>query len=86
MMMTADAPTIEYRLVCAHYGTPGSADHRSHCWPKSTLAKAEQSRIDADHHAEMHPDLWYAGEAPYRVQVRSVFAWHDHALPLELEL
>lgn len=62
----------EYRVVCAHFGEAG---HSQHKWPKANQAKALQSVIDQDHHAEMHPGLWYAGEAPYQVQSREVSAW-----------
>jgi hypothetical protein len=79
--MTTDTTIVEFRVVCANYG--GRADHRTHCWVKGSAGKAEQSRIDADHHASLHPDLWWRNEAPYRVQVRSVSDWHDHAPMLD---
>ena len=74
---------VEYRVVCAHFG---QRDHRQHSWPKRDLAKAEQAVIDLDHHNEqlaerptMSPTAkrWYAGESPYRVQVRTVTPWED---------
>jgi len=62
----------EYRMVCAHHGERG---HSSHAYPKGTLAKAEQSKIDSDHRAEMAPTDYYAGEAPWVVESREVGAW-----------
>lgn len=68
----AAKPKLEWRLVCAHYGTSG---HSAHVWPKRDEAKARQSKLDADHHAEMHPKTWYGREAPYQVQSRKVEPW-----------
>jgi hypothetical protein len=65
-------PKTEWRVVCSRYGTSG---HSSHAWPKGTEAKARQSVIDADHHAEMNPGTFYAKEAPYVVESREVAPW-----------
>lgn len=62
----------EFRITCARHGTPG---HQSHVWVKKDLKKAKQSKIDADHNAEMNPEHFYAKEAPYRIEVREVGPW-----------
>ena len=63
---------IEYRVVCGGEGR----QHRSHQWPKKDLKKAKQSVIDANHHAEMHPESFYAKFcAPYRIESREVRDW-----------
>ena len=64
--------TTEYRLVCARHGTAG---HGSHWWQKRDRRRAVQSKIDADHHAQMHPTSYYSAEAPYRIEQRTVTAW-----------
>ena len=73
---------IEWRTVCAQFGSRG---HASHQWPKRDEAKATQAVIDANHHAEKvghdpdgTPRMWYLNEAPYKVQSRRVEAWSDH--------
>jgi hypothetical protein len=70
-------PKTEIRIVCANYGKKGQSSHSSHAWNKTTMAKAKQSLIDLDHRAELHPNSYYANEAPYRIQVREVTAWKD---------
>ena len=67
-------PKTEYRVVCARFGTAG---HSSHVWVKKDRAKALQSKTDADHHADMHPKSFYAKEAEYRIQTRTVTEWQD---------
>ena len=66
------ATKTEWRLTCSQHGTKG---HSSHTWPKRDEAKARQSKLDADHHAEMHPTTFYAREAPYVVESREVGPW-----------
>lgn len=68
----AKEPTTEYRVVCGKHGQRG---HSSHTWSKGSKQKAVQSVIDLNHHAEIHPNLYYADEAPYEVQEREVGAW-----------
>lgn len=66
-------PKIEYRVVCAHFGT---RHHSTHKFPKGDGKKATQSVIDLNHHSEMaSDDIYYKHEAPYRVQTREVSAW-----------
>lgn len=67
-------PKTEYRVVCVRFGTQG---HSGHVKTKPTKAKAKQSVIDQNHHAELHPDHFYAREAPYRIQTRETTAWED---------
>ena len=73
-------PKVEYRLVCARHGKDSS--HRTHAYVKSSLAKAEQAKIDADHKSEMaanetpaRRNFYYAGEGPWRIEMRVVSAW-----------
>jgi len=78
-------PTVQYRLVCAKHGV--DRGHSTHAYPKSTLAKATQAVIDADHQSEMlsarstsdaqRAGDYYGGEAPWRVQRREVSVWED---------
>jgi len=63
---------IEFATACAHYPAPG---HQRHLRIRSSEAKARQAVIDSDHHAAMHPDLWYAGEAPYQLLTRELSPW-----------
>jgi len=77
-------PKSEWRVVCANFGQKG---HAQHFWEKKDKAKAEQSKVDSDHHAEMLKARaagqedgrvhWYVGEAPYVVQTREVSKWGD---------
>jgi len=64
----------EYQIVCNHYP---KTDHKRHFYLKKTLAKATQAVIDQNHHAELHPEHFYAREAPWRVQVREVGKWEN---------
>jgi len=75
-------PTVQYRLVCAKHGV--DRGHSSHAYPKSSLAKATQAVIDADHQSAMlsarsaqRAGDYYGGEAPWRVQQREVSVWED---------
>ena len=69
--MAPRKPKTEYRVICGNFGSRG---HSSHAWPKANKAKAKQAVIDLDHHAEIHPTSYYAGEAPYEIQTREVTA------------
>ena len=62
----------EWRVVCAHQGTPG---HTDHAWVKGNEKKARQAVIDSNHRAEMKPKSFYADEAPYQVESREVGPW-----------
>jgi hypothetical protein len=68
----------EYRVVCAQFPAPG---HGQHLHLKRSLEKAEQSKVDGNHHAEMMkakvPGHYYTTEAPYRIQWREVTEWAD---------
>ncbi len=65
----------EFRVVCAKFGTQGHSDHVT---VKHDKAKAVQSVIDANHHAEVVSEgHFYKGEAPWRIQEREVGAWED---------
>jgi len=66
---------IEYRVVCANHGQRG---HSTHAWKKPNLKKATQSVIDLNHDAEMNRNGYYTGEAPYRVESRTVTRWTEH--------
>ena len=63
---------LEYRTLCsgAELHT-----HRRHVYLQSSLDRALQHVIDADHHAEMHPDHFYAKCAPYVIEARTVSKW-----------
>ena len=64
--------STEYRMACTGTG-PG---HSKHNWVKKTEAKADQSVIDANHHAAQHPDGFYNKQcAPYVAEQRAVSAW-----------
>ncbi len=68
-------PKTEYRVVCAKFGTRG---HSQHVHIKASKAKAVQSVIDANHHADVVSEgHFYKGEAPWRTQERDVSAWRD---------
>ncbi len=68
-----------WRLVCAKHGK--DRGHSSHAYQKSSLEKAKQGAIDADHHSETvgtrKAGDYYTGEAPWRVQTREVTEWED---------
>jgi len=66
--------STEHRVVCSRFGTQG---HSNHNWSKPDEKKAIQTVIDLNHHADINPDHFYAQEAPYRIQQRSVTAWED---------
>ena len=69
----------EWRMACTGKG----AGHSKHKWPKKNAAKANQSAIDANHHAEQHPDHFYNRVcAPYVVETREVSNWAE---PLTVE-
>ncbi len=78
-------PKVEHRIVCAKHGN--DRGHSTHAYPKSSLEKASQAVIDADHQSEMlsarsttgarRAGDYYGGEAPWRVQERQVGAWED---------
>ncbi len=71
-------PKIEYRVVCAKFGTQGHSDHVTVKKGKDAKRKAIQSVIDANHHADMVSEgHFYKGEAPWRIQEREVGAWED---------
>ena len=67
-------PKLEWRMVCRLFGTQG---HNAHHKTKATKAKARQAVIDQNHHAQMHPDSFYAKEADWRLQSRTVTEWED---------
>lgn len=76
-MNHSDWPTtIEYATACAHWPGPG---HRQHLRKRTSLKKAQQAIIDADHHAEMLKAQggrhWYIEEAPHQLMVRAVTDW-----------
>lgn len=64
----------EYRMACTGEGR----QHSKHNWGKKNMAKANQSVLDANHHAEMHPDGFYNRAcAPYVVETREVSNWQQ---------
>ena len=77
-------PKLEFRLVCAQYGQRG---HGTHAYSMPTdKKKREQKIIDANHHSEMlaadadrsaRSHSYFAGEAPWKIQVREVGKWED---------
>ena len=69
--------TTEHRVVCDRFGTRGHSDHKWIKTGKNAKKRATQIVIDQNHHAEMHPDHFYAKEAPYRRQEREVTEWED---------
>ena len=66
--------STEYRMKCSGEGR----SHRSHNYPKKNMAKAVQSAMDANHHAEVKPDGFYNKFcAPYVVETREVSDWTE---------
>jgi len=64
--------STEYRLACTGEGR----EHSRHNWGKKNLAKAAQSALDANHHAELKPNGFYNRHcAPYVVETREVGSW-----------
>ncbi len=64
----------EYRMACSGEGR----GHAKHNWAKKNMAKAVQSTVDANHHAEMHPNGFYNRAcAPYVVETREVSNWQQ---------
>lgn len=71
-----------YRIVCVKQGN--DRGHTTHAYSKSSLAKATQAVIDADHHSEMviakvGVGNYYLNEAPWRIQSREIGEWEDVA-------
>ena len=71
--------TTEYRVVCDRFGTRSHSDHKWKKTGKNAEKRAVQAVIDANHHAEtvVGSDHFYAKEAPYRIQTRSITEWED---------
>lgn len=62
---------VEWRMRCS-----GGKGHSKHVWPKKNKAKADQSALDANHHAEQRPDGFYNRMcAPYVAESREVGPW-----------
>ena len=49
--------------------------HQLHHWNKQSKASAEQSVLDLNHKADIHPGDFYASCAPYNVETREVTEW-----------